>query len=59
MPVDEQYRRQVELLVRVLPFDVRDLLSNEGIDAPLRTAFVVYLISHHRQTWNLSKRERT
>ena len=29
-------------------FDVRDLLSNEGIDAPLRTAFVVYLISHYR-----------
>ena len=34
-------------------FDVRDLLLNEGIDAPLRTAFVVYLISHHRQTWRL------
>lgn len=28
-------------------FDVRGLLSNEGIDAPLRTAFIVYLISHH------------
>lgn len=29
-------------------FDVRDLLSNEGIDAPLRAAFIVYLVSHHR-----------
>ena len=29
-------------------FDVRDLLLNEGIDTPLRTAFVVYLISHSR-----------
>lgn len=29
-------------------FDVRDLLSNEGIDAALRRAFVVYLISHNR-----------
>ena len=29
-------------------FDVRDLLSNEGIDEPLRAAFVVYLISHYR-----------
>ena len=28
-------------------FDVRDLLANEGIDDGLRTAFVVYLISHH------------
>lgn len=29
-------------------FDVRELLSNEGIDERLRAAFVVYLISHHR-----------
>jgi len=29
-------------------FDVRDLLANEGIDTPLRNAFVVYLISHNR-----------
>ena len=29
-------------------FDVRGLLSNEGIDERLRAAFVVYLISHHR-----------
>lgn len=29
-------------------FDVRGLLSSEGIDASLRVAFVVYLISHHR-----------
>tara|TARA_R110002126_G_scaffold20353_1_gene75340 strand:+ start:2814 stop:3731 length:918 start_codon:yes stop_codon:yes gene_type:complete len=29
-------------------FDVRDLLANEGIDDRLRTAFVVYLISHGR-----------
>ena len=29
-------------------FDVRDLLSNEGIDKRLRAAFIVYLISHHR-----------
>ena len=28
-------------------FDVRDLLSNEGIDAALRRAFVVYLVSHN------------
>ena len=34
-------------------FDVRDLLSNEGLDAQLRTAFVVYLISHHRPIWTL------
>lgn len=26
-------------------FDVHDLLSNEGIDEPLRNAFIVYLIS--------------
>ena len=29
-------------------FDVQDLLSNEGIDEPLRNAFIVYLISHNR-----------
>lgn len=29
-------------------FDVRDLLANEGIDDELRTAFVVYLLSHGR-----------
>lgn len=29
-------------------FDVRDLLANEGIDMPLRRAFLVYLISHDR-----------
>jgi len=28
-------------------FDIPDLLSNEGIDAALRHAFVVYLISHN------------
>jgi predicted nucleotidyltransferase component of viral defense system len=29
-------------------FDVRDLLSNEGIDDALRKAFIVYLLSHDR-----------
>ena len=29
-------------------FDVRDLLANEGVDNDLRTAFVVYLLSHGR-----------
>jgi len=29
-------------------FDVRDLLANEGIDDDLRTAFIVYLLSHNR-----------
>lgn len=29
-------------------FDVRDLLANEGIGEDLRTAFVVYLLSHGR-----------
>lgn len=29
-------------------FDVRDLLRNEGIDEPLRRAFLVYLLSHNR-----------
>lgn len=29
-------------------FDVRDLLANEGIDDDLRTAFIVYLLSHSR-----------
>ena len=29
-------------------FDVRELLAREGIDERLRTAFIVYLISHNR-----------
>lgn len=29
-------------------FDIRDLLANEGIDDTLRTAFVVYMLSHNR-----------
>lgn len=29
-------------------FDIRDLLSHEGIDDTLRKAFIVYLLSHHR-----------
>ncbi len=29
-------------------FDVRDLLTNEGIDDTLRKAFIVYLLSHNR-----------
>ena len=29
-------------------FDVRDLLANEGIAHALRTAFVVYMLSHNR-----------
>ena len=29
-------------------FDVRDLLANEGINAELRKAFIVYLLSHNR-----------
>jgi len=29
-------------------FDIRDLLANEGIDDALRSAFIVYLVSHHR-----------
>lgn len=29
-------------------FDVRDLLANEGVDDTLRTAFVVYMLSHNR-----------
>jgi len=29
-------------------FDVRDLLANEGIGDELRTAFIVYLLSHNR-----------
>ena len=29
-------------------FDVRDLLANEGIDEKLRSAFIVYLLSHDR-----------
>jgi predicted nucleotidyltransferase component of viral defense system len=29
-------------------FDVRDLLANEGIDDSLRSAFIVYMLSHDR-----------
>ena len=29
-------------------FDVRDLLASEGIGDELRTAFIVYLLSHNR-----------
>lgn len=29
-------------------FDVRDLLANEGIEDTLRTAFVIYMLSHNR-----------
>ncbi|NJO33340.1 MAG: nucleotidyl transferase AbiEii/AbiGii toxin family protein [Rhodospirillales bacterium] len=29
-------------------FDVRDLLANEGVGDELRTAFIVYLLSHNR-----------
>jgi predicted nucleotidyltransferase component of viral defense system len=29
-------------------FDIRDLLANEGIDDALRTAVIVYLLSHNR-----------
>lgn len=29
-------------------FDVRDLLATEGIDETLRTAFVIYILSHDR-----------
>ena len=29
-------------------FDVADLLAHEGIDDPLRRAFIVYLLSHNR-----------
>jgi predicted nucleotidyltransferase component of viral defense system len=29
-------------------FDIRELLKNEGIDETLRTAFIVYLLSHNR-----------
>lgn len=29
-------------------FDVRDLLANEGLNEELRSAFIVYLISHNR-----------
>lgn len=31
-------------------FDVRDLLANEGISDELRSAFLVYLLSHNRPT---------
>jgi predicted nucleotidyltransferase component of viral defense system len=29
-------------------FDIRDLLAREGIDDAMRSAFIVYMISHHR-----------
>ena len=29
-------------------FDVRDLLANEGVTDPVRTTFIVYLLSHDR-----------
>jgi predicted nucleotidyltransferase component of viral defense system len=41
-------------------FDVRDLLANEGIDDELRTAFVIYLLSHGRpmhEVLNPSRRD--
>ena len=41
----------VEALDRQHPrdlFDVRGLLAKEGIDEPMRTAFIVYLIGHNR-----------
>lgn len=43
-------------------FDVRDLLAAEGIDDNLRTAFVVYLLSHGRpmhELLNPSRRDLT
>ena len=39
-------------------FDVRDLLGNEGIDARLRTAFVIYLLSHNRPMHEVLRPER-
>lgn len=38
--IDRQHPRDL--------FDVRELLANEGIDAAMREAFLVYLISHDR-----------
>lgn len=29
-------------------FDVRDLLANEGVSDALRSAFLIYILSHHR-----------
>lgn len=34
-------------------FDVRGLLSNEGLSDELREAFIVYLLSHHRPMWTV------
>lgn len=34
-------------------FDVRDLLAHEGIDAALRGAFIVYLLSHNRPMFEI------
>lgn len=34
-------------------FDVRDLMAKEGIDDPLRRAFIVYLLSHDRPMWEV------
>lgn len=55
MPVvsfaDLYARKIVAALDRQHPrdlFDVRDLLANEGTDAALRKAFIVYLLSHDR-----------
>jgi hypothetical protein len=43
--------KMVEALDRQHPrdlFDVRDLLTNEGMSDSLRCAFIVYLLSHNR-----------
>ena len=45
MPVDERYRRQVELLVRTLPH-----VAQERCFA----FFIVYVVSHHRPIEKLS-----
>jgi predicted nucleotidyltransferase component of viral defense system len=34
-------------------FDIRDLLANEGIDQTLRRAFLIYLLSHNRPTFEV------
>lgn len=34
-------------------FDVRCLLSSEGLSDKLREAFIVYLLSHHRPMWTV------
>ena len=49
MPVDERYRRQVELLVRTLPH-----VAQEQCFA----FFIVYLVSHHRRIERLLARAR-